>query len=64
MSKTIEQARALLGNNFSEFSDEQVLDIANDLEQLSYITYDIVMEQQRKNKSLGNSEGLLPERGA
>ena len=64
MSKTIEQARALLGNNFSEFSDEQVLDIANGLEQLSYITYDIVMEQQRKNKSLGNYEGLLPERGA
>lgn len=45
MSKTIEQARALLGNNFSKFSDEQVLEIANGLEQLSYITYDIVMEQ-------------------
>jgi hypothetical protein len=63
MAKNVENARILLGNDFLDYSDEMVVEIANSLEQLSYITYAIFIENQKKIKSHGKTVGLLPEMG-
>lgn len=63
MSMSIATARKHLGPDYNHLSDDKIHEIIYNLEKLSVLTYDIFMEQQRKNKSLGNFEGLLPERG-
>lgn len=63
MAKNVENARILLGNDFLDYSDEMVVEIANSLEQLSYITYVIFIENQKKTKSHRKTVGLLPEMG-
>ena len=64
MSMTIATARKHLGPDCNHLSDDKIQEIIYNLEKLSVLTYDILMEQQRKNKSPGKTEGLIPERGA
>ena len=64
MSMSIATARKHLGSDSNHLNDDKIQEIIYNLEKLSVLTYDIYIEQQRKKKSLGNSEGHLPERGA
>ena len=64
MSMSIATARKHLGSDSNHLSDDKIQEIIYNLEKLSVLTYDIFIEQQRKNKSPGKTEGLLPERGA
>jgi ribonuclease HIII len=61
---SIATARKHLGSDSNQLSDDKIQEIIYNLEKLSVLTYDIYIEQERKKKSLGNSEGHLPERGA
>ena len=63
MSMSIATARKHLGSDSNHLSDDQIKEIIYILEKLAVLTYDIFIEQQRKKKSLGNSEGHLPENG-
>ena len=63
MSMPIATARKHLGSESNHLSDDKIQEIIYNLEKLSVLTYDIFIEQQRKKKSLGNSEGHLPENG-
>ncbi len=59
MSMSIATARKHLGPDCNHLCDDKIQEIIYNLEKLSVLTYDICIEQQRKNKSIGNSEGVI-----
>lgn len=63
MLMSIATARKHLGPESKYLSVDKIQVLIYNLEKLSILTYDIFIEQQRKNKSLGNSEGLLQKGG-
>ncbi len=63
MSKSIATARKHLGPYSNHLSDEKIQEIIYNLKKLSILTYDIIIEQQRKNKVPQQNRGTFTRKG-